>query len=127
MDFFSVPGRFYRGNLHTHSDRSDGVLPPAEVCRRYRDEGYDFIALTDHFVGLYGYPVTDTAPYRGGGFTTLPGAELHSGAMANGELWHLVAVGLPADFPPPEAPHFHPVPGQESAADLARRCREAGA
>lgn len=47
--------------------------------------------------------------------------------MANGELWHLVAVGLPADFAPPEAPHFHPVEGQESAADLAARAREAGA
>lgn len=125
--FFTAPGRFFRGNLHTHSDRSDGVLPPDEVCRRYRAEGYDFLALTDHFVGLFGYPITDTTGFRRDGFTTILGAEVHSGAMANGEIWHLVAVGLPPDFAPGEAPHFDPVEGQESAADLARRAREAGA
>ncbi|MDP1620329.1 MAG: PHP domain-containing protein, partial [bacterium] len=53
---FTAHGRFWRGNLHTHSTRSDGVLAPEEVCRRYKAEGYDFIALTDHFVGIYGYP-----------------------------------------------------------------------
>jgi hypothetical protein len=25
---FDKPGRFYRGNLHTHSTRSDGTMPP---------------------------------------------------------------------------------------------------
>ena len=66
-DAFTAPGRFLRGNLHTHSDRSDGVLTPEEVCRRYRAEGYDFLALTDHFVGLFGYPITDefTDPQSG--------------------------------------------------------------
>ena len=37
---FSAPGKFWRGNLHTHSTRSDGVLEPEEVCRRYKAEGY---------------------------------------------------------------------------------------
>lgn len=126
-DAFSAPGRFWRGNLHTHSNRSDGALDPAEVCRRYKAEGYDFIALTDHFIGAYGYPITDTLPFRDSGFTTLLGAELHSGAMENGELWHILAVGLPADFTPPHAPGFLPVAGQETGPELARRAREAGA
>ncbi len=126
-DIFTAPGRFYRGNLHTHSNLSDGCLDPAEVCRRYADEGYDFIALTDHLIGEYGYPIADTVPFRTDRFTTILGAELHSGAMQNGELWHMVGVGLPADFTPPHAPGFHPVEGQESAADLASRAREAGA
>ena len=124
---FQTPGRFWRGNLHTHSTLSDGVLPPDEVCRRYRAEGYDFIALTDHFVGLYGYPIADTVPFRADGFTTILGAELHSGAMENGELWHILAVGLPTDFAPPHAPDFRPAAGQESGAELARRARDAGA
>lgn len=124
---FTALGRFWRGNLHTHSTNSDGVLPPEEVCRRYRAEGYDFLALTDHFVGLWGYPITDTLPYRADGFTTLLGAELHSGAMRNGELWHILAVGLPADFAPSLSPHFTPVAGQETGADLARRAVKAGA
>ncbi len=124
---FTAPGRFFRGNLHTHSTLSDGRLPPGEVCRRYRAQGYDFIALTDHFVGLYGYPVADTTGFRGDGFTTILGAELHSGAMSNGEIWHVLAVGLPADFAVADAPDFAPVAGQESGPEIARRAREAGA
>ncbi len=127
LSCFTAPGRFYRGNLHCHSTGSDGVLAPGEVCRRYKAEGYDFIALTDHFVALYGYPITDTTPFRDAGFTTLPGAELHGGRQENGALWHILAVGLPADFTPPKAPHFLPVEGAESGAELAARAREAGA
>ena len=77
QDAFTAPGRFYRGNLHTHSTLTDAVLDPEEVCRRYKAEGYDFIALTDHFVGLWGYPLADTRPFRDDEFTTLLGAELH--------------------------------------------------
>ena len=127
LSAFTAPGRFYRGNLHTHSDQSDGRLSPEEVCRRYKAEGYDFISLTDHFVGLYNYPVVDTSAYRDEAFTTLYGAELHSGAMENGTLWHIVAVGLPLDFAPSHSPHFMPVPDQESGPEIAARAREAGA
>jgi hypothetical protein len=124
---FSAKGRFWRGNLHTHSTRSDGVLDPAEVCRRYRAEGYDFLALTDHFIGMWDYPIVDTVPHRGNGFTTLLGAELHAGAMANGEVWHLLAVGLPPDFSAPDSPDFTPHPAQETGAAIAARAVAAGA
>ena len=124
---FTAPGRFWRGNLHTHSTLSDGCLEPAEVLRRYQVEGYDFLALTDHFVGRYGYPIADTRPFRSNRFTTILGAELHSGAMQNGELWHILAVGLPPDFAPSHSPDFRPVAGQESGPELARRARDAGA
>ena len=124
---FSASGRFWRGNLHTHSTRSDGVLAPDEVCRRYRAEGYDFLALTDHFIGDYGYPIVDTVPFRTDSFTTILGAELHSGAMANGELWHILAVGLPPGFAPPDSPSFHPMAGQETGPEIAARAVAAGA
>lgn len=126
-DPFTAPGRFWRGNLHCHSNRSDGALPPAEVCRRYAAEGYDFLALTDHFLGLWSYPIVDTSPYRQPGFTTLLGAELHAGAMENGALWHILAVGLPADFAPPDSPDFTARPGQETGPAIAARARAAGA
>lgn len=126
-NIFKMPGKFWRGNLHTHSDRSDGALPPEEVCRRYKAEGYDFIALTDHFIGLFDYPITDTTAMRDDSFTTILGAELHSGAMENGELWHILAVGLPADFGRANTPGFVPVDGQESGPEIAARARDAGA
>ncbi len=124
---FDKPGSFWRGNLHTHSNASDGILPPDEVCRRYKAQGYDFIALTDHFIGIYDYPISDTVQYRDDAFTTILGAELHSGAMENGELWHVLAVGLPEDFARANAPAFEPVEDQETGPEIARRAREAGA
>lgn len=124
---FTAPGRFWRGNLHTHSNLSDGILTPEEVCRRYEGQGYDFLALTEHFIGRYGYPIVDTAPFRTNRFTTILGAELHSGVMQNGEVWHILAVGLPPDFTPPNAPHFDAVEGMESGPEIAARAVAAGA
>ena len=95
---FEQPGQFFKGNLHTHSNTSDGMLPPEEVCRRYRERGYDFLCLSDHFLPKYDFPVSDTRPFRAEGFTTLLGAEMHVGNTALGEKWHLLANGLPLDF-----------------------------
>ncbi|MBZ0279082.1 MAG: CehA/McbA family metallohydrolase [Anaerolineae bacterium] len=116
---FNQPGTFYRGNLHTHSTISDGKLAPAEVCRLYADLGYDFIALTDHFMEQYHYPISDTRPFRTPTFTTLIGAELHTGRTEFGQLWHILAVGLPLDFAPP--------PEGESGPAIAARALAAGA
>ncbi|MEU2854565.1 CehA/McbA family metallohydrolase [Streptomyces syringium] len=116
---FNRPGRFWRGNLHTHSDQSDGALPPEEVGRLYREAGYDFLAITDHFRAKYGFPLTDTRPLRSPEFTTLLGAELHAPRTEFSSEWHIIAVGLPLGFPPPES--------SESGPHLARRARAAGA
>ncbi len=37
-----------RGDLHTHSDWSDGGSSIAEMARAARDLGHDYLALTDH-------------------------------------------------------------------------------
>jgi len=116
---FAAAGRFHRGNLHAHSTRSDGAREPAAVCDFYREAGYDFIALTDHFLPKYQFPVTDTRVHRRDGFTTLLAAEVHTTATALGEMWHLLAVGLPPDFPATVA--------GERGPELAARCRAAGA
>ncbi|MCU0889569.1 MAG: CehA/McbA family metallohydrolase, partial [Rubritepida sp.] len=116
---FAAPGRFWKGNLHTHSTASDGVRAPEAVCATYREAGYDFLALTDHFLAKYGFPIVDTRPFRAPGFTTILGAELHAPATALGELWHILALGLPADFAVP-AP-------EETGPELAARALDAGA
>ncbi|MGH3289769.1 MAG: PHP domain-containing protein [Streptosporangiaceae bacterium] len=37
-----------RGDCHTHSDWSDGGLPPRDMAETARDLGHEWIALTDH-------------------------------------------------------------------------------
>ena len=41
-----------RGDLHTHSDWTDGRDPLDAMVKRARDKGYAYIAVTDHSVGL---------------------------------------------------------------------------
>ena len=76
---FAGSGPFLRGNLHCHSTGSDGDMSPERVCHFYREAGYDFICLSDHFLDRYNFPVTDTAPFRTDAFTTLLGSEIHTG------------------------------------------------
>jgi hypothetical protein len=116
---FDRPGRFYKGNLHLHSTRSDGELEPGVVIAAYRERGYDFVALTDHFLPRFDFPIVDTSEWRTPEFTTLFGAELHARGMENGEPWHILAVGLPLDF----APNAQ----GETGPQLAARAAGAGA
>jgi predicted metal-dependent phosphoesterase TrpH len=119
FDAFAAPGQFYKGNIHTHSNRSDGRLPPEEVCRRYRDAGYDFLCISDHFLEKFGFPLTDTEAFRTETFSTILGAELHAPATHLGDLWHILAVGLPGDFAATRA--------DEAGPQLAARAAAAGA
>lgn len=44
--------RWYRGNVHAHSARSDGDINVAGVVAWFASRGYDWIAITDHNTGL---------------------------------------------------------------------------
>ena len=90
-----------------------------DVVEAYKRAGYDFLQVSDHFLGRFDWPIADTRKLRCSTFTTLIGAEIHAMATSAGEYWHIVATGLPFDFPPAEP--------DESAAHLAERAREAGA
>ncbi len=63
-------GRHYKGCLHAHTTRSDGKLSPEELCQHYRENGYDFVSITDHCV------YTNTTAYDREDFLVLPGIEL---------------------------------------------------
>src|SRR3954453_851093 len=116
---FASSGEWFRGNLHTHSDRSDGMAPVEQVIAEYRAAGYDFLVLTDHFEARWGWTVTDTTAARDGSFTTLLGAELSSADWDDEDVFWVNAIGLPADFPAP-------APGEPYAA-LIHRAARAGA
>jgi hypothetical protein len=97
-------GRFFRGNLHCHSNRSDGLLEAEEVVAAYRRAGYDLICHSDHFEEEYGWRVTDTRALRDDGFTTILGAELSSAPWDERDCYWVTAAVLPPDFrvPPPD-------------------------
>ena len=42
--------RWFKGNLHAHSLWSDGDDYPEMIADRYKEAGYDFLALSDHNV-----------------------------------------------------------------------------
>ena len=82
MKLFDPSLPFYKGNLHTHTTNSDGRVTPEESMRQYKDAGYDFLALTDHwFVGA-------AQDYRG--MLILPGAE-YDFTFPN-QVLHIVAL-----------------------------------
>ena len=84
---FDARGTWYRGNLHTHSSRSDARLTPAEVVEFYRTNGYDFIGLTDHLI--YANPADWEAHSE---FLVIPGIENHGEDPESG-VYHLVGLG----------------------------------
>jgi predicted metal-dependent phosphoesterase TrpH len=116
---FSLPGRFWRGNLHTHSNLSDGAWALDDVVNAYKRNGYDFVMMSDHFTHHFNYPIADTRHHRGNDFTTILGAELHAPVTSAGEWWHIVAAGLPLDFAP--------VQKGETGPQIAQRAKDAGA
>ncbi len=79
----------YRGDLHVHSSYSDGHESPAVVAANYRKDGYDFLALTDHY--RYAPSLEAIAAYAGkkADLALYPGEEVHTAGNHN----HIVNFG----------------------------------
>ena len=78
--------KFYRGNLHTHTSDTDGDAPPAQVIKWYKNNGYDFVSITDHDILTVTPPgLTDEK------FITLNGVEL-TGLAAHRAPVHVNAI-----------------------------------
>lgn len=45
---FKKNGKFYRGNIHSHTTMSDGMLTPEEAVKLYKENGYDFLCFSEH-------------------------------------------------------------------------------
>lgn len=79
----------YKGDLHSHSCRSDGKEEPAIVAANYRKAGFDFFALTDHHAFQPSQEAMDK--YRGVAIDLkiCHGEEIH----LKGEYIHIVNFG----------------------------------
>jgi hypothetical protein len=71
-----------RGNLHTHTHRSDGSVSPQAMARSYAALGYDFLALSDH-----DQEPIPAGELDAGGMILLPAVEISAGCP------HLLSVG----------------------------------
>jgi len=86
-DLYSL--KALKGDLHAHSHRSDGARDPAALMGHFREQGYDFLALTDHNRYFTGEEMEDA--YKGVclGITRVKGEEVHT----PGSTVHIVHVG----------------------------------
>lgn len=90
---FRAPGRWLRGNTHSHSTESDGRLPLPARFAQYRDAGYDFLVLTDHG------KVSDVSACTTSGFLAVSGSELHPPNPYGGDRYHFVAINIHEPVP----------------------------
>jgi len=88
---YDCSGKWLKGNVHLHTTVSDGSQTPMEAARAYADEGYDFVAITDHntpsrFSEEDGWPLI-----------VLDGAELDG--VENNVWYHVLCLGSFKDLP----------------------------
>jgi hypothetical protein len=71
----ATPLRWFKGNTHTHTINSDGDSTPGDVVRWYRENGYNFLVLSDH---NYLTRVDGLSAVHGadGKFILIPGEEI---------------------------------------------------
>lgn len=88
-------------DLHTHTTRSDGVVPPAALVQAAADVGVRLLALTDHdtLAGFREVVAADAVP---AGMTLIPGVEINAIVTRDIGLWegelHILGFGMdPAD------------------------------
>lgn len=99
---FHTSGNWYKGNLHMHTLCSDGLLSPEEAVKLYQDAGYDFVALTDHWV--------QNECKSSDHFLILNGCEWDTGDMIDHPVFHIVGVGMES---PVTLNHSRSMPPQE--------------
>lgn len=78
-----------RGDLHSHSCRSDGTRDPSSQFGHFREMGYDFVALTDHNRYYPGGEIDETFKGVNTGITRILGEEVHTPES----VVHIVHVG----------------------------------
>ena len=78
-----------KGDLHGHSYRSDRQQDPAALAGHYREQGYEFFALTDHNRYYPGGEIDETYDGVNLGVTRVLGEEVHTPQS----VVHIVHVG----------------------------------
>lgn len=85
----SKNNKWYKGNIHTHTTRSDGLFSPEDTIKLYKEADYDFLCLTDHWKWN---ATTETAD-----MLILSGCEYDFGIDCATGIYHIVAIGCDSE------------------------------
>jgi predicted metal-dependent phosphoesterase TrpH len=80
-------------DFHSHTNESDGTLPPAELAAAMRARGVEIFSITDHD-SLGAYPKLGAAA---GSAKIVPGIEINT--TYRGNEVHILGFGFPLDAP----------------------------
>ncbi len=111
---FGTEGNWYKGNLHTHTNNSDGELSPEEVLEGYRKHNYDFLAITDH------NKVTQVEEYSRKDFLLLPGIEIDVDKSSLETPYHLVGINIEKEIEVPLDPNARQQLKAQEGIDLLK-------
>ena len=88
---FELPGEWYKGNFHCHTNASDGALSVADAVAEYRKRGYSVLTITDHD------RTTDVRGLSDKKLLVIRGQEMHPVLKRVGH-YHFCGVNLPAGY-----------------------------
>jgi len=94
INFYGEELNTYKANFHMHSTSSDGKYPMTELINLYREQGYDILAATDHYI------TNPVGKIDSGDLLLMSGMEFHPQGPRGIRL-HFVALNVPEDFKDP--------------------------
>lgn len=106
--YSNVPNgaKWYRGNTHLHTNRSDGDVSPVEATEWYAYHGYQFVVITDHDLltsdlDLAAIDAAVTGP-KHGAFLAIRGEEITQ-RFRGGKQLHMNGIDLKKQILPLES------------------------
>lgn len=115
---FKKEGNWYKGNTHTHTNVFDGFSPAEDVINLYKNEGYNFLAITDHnlfnvypqynddnFIMLNGTELTYGVEIKDEGLLKQMNKKVANGEMSQSEMLSTIATFMPIDINKTRVPH----------------------
>ena len=97
---FRTSGNWYKGNLHMHTSRSDGEVSLDVAINIYKNAGYDFISITDHWI--------QGEDKMEDGFLMINGCEWDTGDMLKYQVYHIVGIGMESEVMLKRSPSLPP-------------------
>jgi len=93
---FRTDGLWFKGNLHSHSTNSDGLLNPFQLAYLYKANGYHFLSITDH------NKLTETKSIaeKFKDLALISGEEIDAGKSETNSSYHLMALNIREEIQP---------------------------